>query len=530
MFKYLNKYGNTKTEDELNRIGVFIKDYSVSADIRLLYIFNEISKKYGYSFYIIEGKDLLTVEKDLLNNKFFFDTIIIQRNALDQNTDVKSDLFDLIVKYSKKNKIKIVYEIDDDLLNMDKSNPGHTYYMSIKSKMEYLIKNSDVVTVSTKTLQKTLYPLNKNIIVIPNRLIDSWFDFVPYKKFKNKNQIIIGYMGTIYHSWDLPLLETAINNVKKYFLKKNKEVVFELVGGTNQDLKWAKKIDVPPEKNRYIKFVPWLKSIANWDIAVAPLEKSAINYNKSELKYLEYTGLNVPGIYSAIGPYKEKVVHNNTGILIKNNTPEEWERNIIRLIEDEELQKNILKNSKKDIENNYLINFSINQWLDILTEDYNIEKNSSNKYQSTIQNIKNKYLNTSEKLNILEITPQNNQINPSQTLTKENWKYEKIFFEKNIENNYIMYLDKLKTIKNNSINIIISLEFFKIIPFFWLLLTEYERILKENGQLFITFSNSNQPIKLTQNGIGVFTKNNNLKIIKLEEKNGKTCIILKKIK
>ena len=107
MFKYLNKYTNTKTEDKANRIGVFIKDYSVSADIRLLYIFNEISKKYGYTFNIIEGKDLLTVEKDLLNNEFFFDTIIIQRNALDQNTDVKSNLFDLIVKYSKKNKIKI---------------------------------------------------------------------------------------------------------------------------------------------------------------------------------------------------------------------------------------------------------------------------------------------------------------------------------------------------------------------------------------------------------------------------------------
>ena len=529
MFKYLNKYSEL-TNKRTQTIGVFIKDYSVSADIRLLSIFDMISEQKKFEFYIIEGKDLLNVEKDLLNNNFFFNTIVIQRNALDQNNNVKSNLFELIVNYCKENHIKIIYEIDDDLLNIDKSNPGYEYYRSIKPKMEHLIKNSDTVTVSTETLKKTLTPLNKNIIVIPNRLIDNWFNKVPYNRTKNKNQIIIGYMGTIYHTWDLVLLETAINNVKKYFSKQNKEIIFELVGVTDQELDWVKKVNVPKEKERYLKFVPWLKSVANWDIAVAPLENSAINLNKSELKYLEYTGLNIPGIYSAVGPYKEKIIDGETGILIKTNTPEEWEKRIINLIEDKNLQKKIIKNAKNNIIDKYLINRSINQWVDLLSKYIIQEKYLTGKYTHKINKFKEKYLNTNEKLNILEITSKfSDEINQKTQLNEKNWEYTKLFINKN-GNQIITNYYELKKIKNNSIDAIIVLEFFSIFDYFWLAIKEFNRILKKNGYIHIIITKNNPSFKLTKTGLAFFAENNNLTIINENDDEINSCIILQKLK
>ena len=116
----------------------------------------------------------------------------------------------------------------------------------------------------------------------------------------------------------------------------------------------------------YINFINWMQNEIDWDIAVAPLEDTNINRSKSNLKYLEYTALNIPGVYSNIGPYKE-IGEKNTGIVV-NNTPEEWENALINLIEDDQLYKTTLKNAYEDVENNYLVKNSSTIWKSILDE------------------------------------------------------------------------------------------------------------------------------------------------------------------
>ena len=104
----------------------------------------------------------------------------------------------------------------------------------------------------------------------------------------------------------------------------------------------------------------------DWDIAVAPLEDTNINKSKSNLKYLEYTALNIPGVYSNIGPYKE-IGKKNTGIVV-NNTPNEWENALISLIEDDQLYKLTLKNAHEDVSKNYLVKNSVEIWEKIIKE------------------------------------------------------------------------------------------------------------------------------------------------------------------
>ena len=355
MFKNIKNYENFENSYNI-KIGLFIKEGSVSSDVRLLAPFDSLSNNEKYETYVFFNSDYENIRHDLLSDKFNFDFIIIQRNALDLN------FFELLHEKSKILNFKIIYEIDDDLLNMDESNPGYSYYMSIKSNLEFMIKNSDVVTVSTPHLKESLKNLNKNVIIIPNRLIDIWGEENINGNYVDSDIIKIGYMGTVYHGWDLKLLEEPINNVKKYFSNKNKKVVFELIGGTEENFPWIKRIEIPEESTGYVDFVRWFKKTVQWDIVVAPLENSNINESKSPLKYLEYTGLGVPGVYSSVGPYKENIIHGVNGLLINTNSSEEWENNIIRLIEDISLRKNILKNAREDIKKNYLINISITQW------------------------------------------------------------------------------------------------------------------------------------------------------------------------
>lgn len=501
LFDNLKKYDDLKNDDSFSeKIGLFIKEDSVSSDIRLLTIFDILSENKQYSVYIIGKDDLLSVENDLLKDTFLFDYVVVQRNALDQNNDVVSNLFQLLVEKCKINDIKIFFEIDDDLINMDKSNPGYGYYNNLKKDMEFLIKNSDAVTVSTIALKDTLSYLNDDIIVIPNRLIDSWFSPKVNSNNKPNNIIKIGYMGTTFHSWDLVLIKDAIVNVKEYFRKKNKEVVFELIGGTDEDLEWAKKISIPHENVRYLNFVEWFKNTVDWDIVVAPLEDSSLNHNKSELKYLEYTALGVPGIYSNIGPYKENIVHEKNGLLVKSNSTSEWEENIIRLIEDVSLQETILNNAKKDVMENYLISYSVNQWEDLLYanqrdlySDHNVHKINYN----VVSNFKKKYLLNHQNIKILEVGLINKKgnfnINP--IFDNPTWIFETLDMEKNVNIDiFCKNIYDFFEIGNNSYDVVICTEFLEQLDYFWLTMIQLERILKPGGFILINSSNSEDNI------------------------------------
>lgn len=354
MFENLKKYSELSIGDEAIKIGLFVKEGSVSSEIRLLVPFNLLSSDKRFSTYFILQRDYDAVKKDLHESNFCFDYIIIQRNALE------IDFAKFLINKCKSLGIKIIYEIDDDLIHFDRNNSGYDYYHNIKEDLEYQIMHADIVTVSTPNLKKMLNYLNSNILVIPNRLIDEWFSEI-YDYSRPDNIIKIGYMGTPFHSWDLAYIENAINDVKEYYSKKNIQVVFELIGGTNENLSWANQIDVPVDCRKYLDFIPWLKSIVNWDIVVAPLEYNNLNFSKSQLKYLEYSALGIPGVYSNVGPYSQEVVHEYTGLLV-SNTREDWAKNIIRLIDDDILKEDIVFNSMNEIKKNYLIKDSVRQW------------------------------------------------------------------------------------------------------------------------------------------------------------------------
>ncbi len=247
-----------------------------------------------------------------------------------------------------------------------------------------------MITVSTKYLKHQLLQYTDNITVIPNTLMNLW-KFNSDKKAKNlksKNQIKIGYFGTRSHGNDLLLLETAISNIKKQL---KKEITLEIVGVSHETQDWIIKINIPnnykdnptakdkiknilqnilnkfnlmPPYLPYCSFIKWMKNEIGWDFAVAPLEDTNINKSKSNLKYLEYTALNIPGVYSDIGPYKE-LGEKNTGIVV-NNTTEEWETALIGLIEDNELYETLLENAREDVKKNYLVKRSAEIWKNIL--------------------------------------------------------------------------------------------------------------------------------------------------------------------
>ena len=144
---------------------------------------------------------------------------------------------------------------------------------------------------------------------------------------------------------DNPTMTEKAKNIVQYFLNK---------------------VNLLPSSLPYCSFINWVINETEWDIGIAPLEDTNINRSKSNLKYLEYTALNIPGVYSNIGPYKE-IGEKNTGIVV-NNTTEEWKNALANLIEDNEIYETILKNAHEDVRKNYMVENASLIWKQILNK------------------------------------------------------------------------------------------------------------------------------------------------------------------
>ena len=364
----LKKYSECDfSSSHSQKIGIFVKGsndkYVATGYIRLLSIFNTISQDNAYFPCVINDDELKNVKRDLDNDNFLLDVVIIQRDVLEDSFSKR------LIKYCKLFNIKIIYEIDDDLINISKSHPEYDFYTKKANTIKFILKSSDEVVVSTEALKNKLLTFNKNITVIKNTLIDFW-NRGTIEKIENSDIIKIGYMGTITHVNDLNLIKHVVMDVKKYCLNKGINIEFEMIGGTREKWEGVHQIEIPNDKKEYPYFVDWLKQVVNWDIAIAPLEDNFLNNSKSLIKYLEYSALGVPGIFSPIGPYKEHIINNKNGVLVKDNSAKSWKEILIKLIENDSLRKNIANNSKRDIKDNFSMGSAVNSWKYLLNKQF----------------------------------------------------------------------------------------------------------------------------------------------------------------
>jgi glycosyltransferase involved in cell wall biosynthesis len=348
------------------KVAIIIKEnngeYSPTSYVRLLLPLSHKYLKGKIEPIIITDKNLKdTKEEHILNNEY--DCCIVQRDVLGDLSIAK-----IIVQRCREKNIGLIYEIDDDLLNIEESHPEYEFYTSRSGSVMYMLEHADTVTVSTEELKKRYEKYNKSIKVIGNALDENLWCKKSDKK--SGETIKIGYIGSFTHDNDLLTIKDAIINIKKKFAMKNIEVSFNVIGvmkGSDKE-QWINTINIPNNKKVYPEFVKWLKETVNFDFAIAPLADNNINKSKSELKYLEYTALGLPGIYSDNGPFSKVISNEINGLLVEDNSAGIWEDQISKMIENKKLRNKILDNAKKNIIENYLLKNRVKEWDGLISE------------------------------------------------------------------------------------------------------------------------------------------------------------------
>lgn len=268
------------------------------------------------------------------------------------------DAMDL-AEFCKKNGRRIIYEIDDNLLDLE------DFPQTTKALIRFLLRNADTVVTTTESLRERLLKLNRHISVIPNMLSIQQVGERQEKRAQN-DVVKMGYMGTFTHQGDFQMILLPVMRLLKKYPER---LELELVGGISDlgllgTMPSVKRISIEGRDN-YLQFWKWVKEETRWDIGLAPLKLSEFSVCKSDVKYLDYAAMGCCGVFSDHLAYSSTVCDMQNGILAENDA-EAWSEKMEQLILDSGLRDRLTEAARDDLYEHRLLEKNVGQWKKIL--------------------------------------------------------------------------------------------------------------------------------------------------------------------
>jgi glycosyltransferase involved in cell wall biosynthesis len=287
---------------------------------------------------VLRGTDGSTVRPELVSQA---DLVLIQR---DFPRDTAG--YTQVTAAARAHGKPIIFDLDDLLLELPPDHPDRAiqYYTDALVPMLHAIVTADAVTASTSPLCDYLRNFNPHVWLLPNYLEDTLWPLRTTADSASEGPVTIGYMGGGSHMPDLAAIAPVLQKLAGEY---NERIRFRFWGGAPPpglagmpNVEWT-DLSLPyPELAAYF-------SEQICDLFIAPLQDNLFNRCKSAVKFLEYSALGVPGVYSQITPYQAMVVHGQNGFLAA--TRPEWETFLRQLIDSPALRSQLGAQAQKTV-------------------------------------------------------------------------------------------------------------------------------------------------------------------------------------
>ena len=350
------------------KIGVIKSDMGGCFQYRVLQPLNE-QKRYGIDYVstpFLPQNPSEPQDDTILRWVEQFDLIIIQRCF-------KYDIFQRVHRACQIAGRKLVFETDDDYINLPVYNPCHVEINKdgILEGFKQILREADCITVSTQELKDVYYLYNKNIKVLPNNVehvtmfkdqyvqpigpdgkvplheiygfvsYPTWISYEKENKLNLEKLFRVGYTATPTHRQDYLTIKPYLEK----FLTKFPNTVMFYMGDP-----WFVN-EGHPAGHKNVIHIPnlphdlYLQNIRNFDIGIAPLVPDIFNMGKSSLKLLEYGSWGIPGLAPDYITYNRHFTHGENAMLYKNGR--EFYEYMCELASNHELRNKLGYNSAK---------------------------------------------------------------------------------------------------------------------------------------------------------------------------------------
>jgi len=282
------------------------------------------------------------------------DAVLLQRDI-----PRHKDFYNNLISWAKNRKIPTIYDIDDLLFEIPSTHSEWNYYRDVREPILRALIEADAVIASTLKLADYIRLFNPNTWVLQNYLDDNIWTLKSGLQLKKKGPLILGYMGGITQT-HIPDIEMITPVLLRLLNKYKNKLLLRFWGVCPPELNNLPNVDYRTEKfPDYLEFVRYFSN-QEADIFVSPLVNTHFNKFKSHIKFLEYSSLGVPGVYSRIEPYENLIIDGKNGFLA--STEDDWERCLTHLIENKKLRSEIGKAAYLTVTNNYLLSHNADKW------------------------------------------------------------------------------------------------------------------------------------------------------------------------
>jgi GT2 family glycosyltransferase/glycosyltransferase involved in cell wall biosynthesis len=265
-----------------------------------------------------DGIDLVLADAETVL-RYRADVIVTQRYALADPAGANA-----LVAHARETGAHLVYDLDDDLLNIPRGHPDAQTLRPRAQVVRRLLEQAGTVWLSTTALAERVRSIRPDAEVIENGLDERIWAYAPADPGFRADPVRIVCMGTSTHDRDFALIQPALVRLKTEY---GDRVSIDVIGMTGQ-------AELPGELNRmgasmhgnrsYPAFVDWINGVSPaWHIGLAPLLDTPFNRTKSSIKAMDYAAMGLVVLASDIPVYRGSLADGPAGRLVAND-PRTW--------------------------------------------------------------------------------------------------------------------------------------------------------------------------------------------------------------
>lgn len=275
------------------------------------------------------------------------DMLIVQRVTMSRK------FFKLLTAVNQVG-ILLIYEIDDDLLNLD---PDSSFARMVpgdfSDRIKQAISSSHAVQCSTHHLARVISEFHPEVTVLENQL--EHLPLLVDRKMKGR-PLIIGYAAGEHHWLDWQTVRDAYNRVIAELENSGHKIETWIMG----DKAIYESLDT--QNKKYFPLASheqYLEILSCFDISLIPLSDSTFNRSKSDVKFLESASRGCAVIASTT-VYSDSIRHEQTGLLFSDQP--EFQACLKSLICNPGRIPQLGKNAYYYVKKNRLLSRHINKW------------------------------------------------------------------------------------------------------------------------------------------------------------------------
>lgn len=239
---------------------------------------------------------------------------------------------------SRKN-VPIVYDFDDAIFlpNVSEANARFDF-LKVPEKTGEICRISSQIMVGNRFLAEYARRFNQNVTIIPSTIDTN--QYTPKQNYRAEATPIIVWSGSI---TTLPHLKTLGSALQK--LAKSEKFRLRVIGAADlllegveiENIRWNAETEAD--------------DLRQADIGIMPLPNDNWSKGKCGMKALQYMGMGIPTICSAVGANNDIIQDGTNGFLAADEA--QWIEKLRTLLNSAELREKIGKAGRKTVEQKY---------------------------------------------------------------------------------------------------------------------------------------------------------------------------------